>query len=294
MAPAAVARLKPTISSSSRVSRLLASEHQEAVAGEDRAGRGRAQKPDERDRRAPARARRAWRPDSGSPAPARAGPRARSGRASRWPHRCGRRCPASTFSDSTAASAARTWSVGTTRGASSRHRPRLSSQVRAYTPAGTACGSARAIVLKAARSRGPLTRAVEATGTITTSVFESRSLRSAARTRPACSSASIWAESAEKKTSAGAPARIWRERSLEAPKLKTAWWPEAASQAWPTSASASARLAAANTLTFSRSAGGAAASPAPTQSDTQSVAAGARNAATRKAGFATRGRSPGC
>jgi hypothetical protein len=67
------------------------------------------------------------------------------------------------------------------------------------------------------------------------------------RTSPAFSSESILAVSAEKKTSAGAPAAIWRARSLEEPNEKRTRLPVPASKARPISWRASVRLAAAKT-----------------------------------------------
>jgi hypothetical protein len=111
--------------------------------------------------------------------------------------------------------------VGTTRRARRDQIPTCSRYFFAYTPAGTACGSANASRSKLAISDGATSRRGVRAGTTTTSVFERRSTRSVARTAPARVTTSIWASSAEKKTSAGAPARIWRARSLDAPKLKT-------------------------------------------------------------------------
>ena len=65
-------------------------------------------------------------------------------------------------------------------------------------------------------------------GTTTASWFDSSSTRSERRTSPACWTTSICSASAEKKTSAEAPARIWRARSLDAPRLRRNVRPDAA------------------------------------------------------------------
>ena len=82
-------------------------------------------------------------------------------------------------------------------------------------------------------------------------------MRSTGLTRPSFSSACICARSAEKKISTGAPARIWRARSFEPPKLNDTVWPVAVSKPFAASSSASVRLAAANTETSSARAGSA-------------------------------------
>ena len=207
------------------------------MAGEDRARGGRAQVA----RRSAARgrlsrARRAARPDSGSAAPARAPPRRRRARASRRRRRSCRRCPPRRSPTRRRRAPRARGASGTTRGCelvpeaqalepaagvdAGRHRLRVG-----YRDRLEGGEVARARDRRAARRRARSRRACSRGGPA----------RSAARTRPSRSSASICAVSAEKKTSAGAPARICRARSLEAPKLKTARQPEAFSHARPTS-----------------------------------------------------------
>ena len=113
-----------------------------------------------------------------------------------------------------------------------------------------------------ARSAGSVIAVFAAVGTTTTSVFERTFRRSPASTRPACSTWSIWATSAEKKASAGAPALICRARSLEAPKLNVTRSPVRVAKEPPSSFSTSVRLAAAKTRTSSARAGTAASSAA--------------------------------
>jgi hypothetical protein len=87
-------------------------------------------------------------------------------------------------------------------------------------PAGTVRGSASASV----RQRGPASSSIapsgrgSSAGTTTASVLPSRPRRVPARSRPRRSSSSIFASSAEKKRSAGAPFSICSARVLEAPK----------------------------------------------------------------------------
>src|SRR5262249_28854441 len=83
------------------------------------------------------------------------------------------------------------------------------------------------------------------------SAFERTSTRSCARTRPAATRPSICAASAEKNTSAGAPALICRARSFDPPRVQTTLWPLAFSKPPGTSRTTSVRLDAAKRLSSS-------------------------------------------
>jgi hypothetical protein len=82
---------------------------------------------------------------------------------------------------------------------------------------------------------------------MTTNWFDRRSLRSSLRTRPAFSRESIWAVSADRKTSAGPPAMICFASALDAPKENVAVLPLCALYSFAMSCSASVVLAAAKT-----------------------------------------------
>ena len=145
------------------------------------------------------------------------------------------------------AKAARTSRVGTTRSLSGIQSPAFSSQARAYFPAGTASGLARAMRRTDAcfRSAGAVTRRGVSAGPTTTRRLDRNERRDAASTSPAAATLSIQSSSAEKKRSARAAAMICRARSFEAPRLNTSRTPRDDSQPGARSWRTSRRLAAA-------------------------------------------------
>ena len=139
------------------------------------------------------------------------------------PHRVLYTMPASTLPLSTAASAARTLSIGTTFGSRADHSFRRRRYSRGIDPAGTAWGLPRAtrLIFGPARSCGEFTSAPPLRRHHNARELDKRLRRVPLAINPPSSRACILASSAEKKRSARPGPDLHCQRVLEAARFKT-------------------------------------------------------------------------